>query len=191
MADTLATFIEAASSGRLVQFRYLKYPKSTNNPWRLAEPYSMSDGKQDLLLYTFQVDPTPDGYRSFMLHKIADASVTDTMYIPRRTVTIDGAVVQPSRAVPEPAWTDAARAYRDQITIAMADGEVTVDDQHACLLLAREVGLSTEERDYVHASLFHRILGAALDDGRLTDDERKQFRFMHRTLASLGYAPGA
>ncbi len=158
---------------------------------REVEPYALTDGRQDLLVYCFQRDPEPDGYRSFMLHKIADAEITERMYLPRRAVTIDAAEIESRGIEPMPAWTDPARRYRDHITAIMADGEVKPEEIHSCLLTAREVGLSVEERDYVHASLFHRILGAVLDDGKMSDAERRQIRFMQRTLAALGYAPGA
>ena len=83
---------------------------------------------------------------------------------------------------------DATQAYRDMIGDALADGRidaVELNEMHA----ARDT-LKVEIARYVHASIYHRCLGAVLDDNKITDAELDELSMLHDLFAMLGWAVG-
>lgn len=184
----LGTLIAAARQQRRVLMWYRKAVSRTPVAERLVEPYSLNTGKQDTLIRCYQVGPEA-GWRTFMVHKIERLEVTPEVYFPRRKVTLCDAEVEPTYE-PSPFWSEARRDYRDIVCDALADGTVSARELADIKALLVERGLTHDDTRYVHASLFHRCLGAVLEDGFVSEEEVAEIRFLHRVFAALGWTVG-
>ncbi|MCH7872315.1 MAG: twin-arginine translocation signal domain-containing protein [Planctomycetes bacterium] len=69
-----------------------------------------------------------------------------------------------------------------------ADDRVTREERDEIEEFSKEHSLNIERRRFVHAALFHRCLGAVLDDGVIDAQERAQLKFLDRVLSSLGWS---
>lgn len=155
---------------------------------RTIEPYTWVEGKQDLMIRAYQVEPEP-GWRFFMCHKIEEARDAGSAFKPRRAVHLPDGVISESYK-PTPNWTEGRKAYRDLVGDALADGKIDAAEREEIGRVRRVYNLTPDDVRYVHAALYHRCLGAIIDDGWITDDEQEQIRYLHRTMTALGWAVG-
>lgn len=186
--EHLGVLVKAARSSNRVLMWYRKAVSRKPIVERLVEPYNLITGKQDMLVRCYQVGPEA-GWRTFMVHKIERLEVTPEIYHPRRKATICDAELQPVYE-PSPFWTDARKDYRDIVCDALADGNVSAQEMTDIKAFLVDRGLTHDDTRYVHASLYHRCLGAVLEDGFVSEDEVKEIRFLHRVFAALGWTVG-
>ncbi len=188
--DAVALLQAAAAATCLARIRYLKHPTLEKNPWRTVEPYGFTQGKQDMMIRCHQIDPE-DGWRFFMVHKIAEVDVTKEKFVPRVRVTMPtGQVHTPFGNDVEAPWSDRVQRYRDAVSDALADGTVSPDELTELRRLIESSGITQGEREFVHVSLYHRCLGAVLDDKVIDVEEKMQLRFLHRVMGHLGWSIG-
>lgn len=154
---------------------------------RVVEPYNLTQGKEDVMVRCYQLYPV-EGWRYFMVHKIRDVADAGVQFIPRRDVTLptDETITfgGPRRDAP---WTEGMLQYRDAVSDALADGIVRKEEFDEVRAVARQVGLTQEQIRYVHASLFHRCLGAVLRDGTVGEGQLAELRLVQRVLHGLGW----
>lgn len=184
----VACFVESARQRRLVRFIYRKHLAREPNPIRVAEPYTFAEGKQDLMIRCYQIEPE-EGWRFFMAHKLDSATMLDDRFHPRRTITLPTGEVD--FKAPREEWTTSRRAYRDLVSDAMADGTVGPAEFTAIREHRAAHALTDDDIRFVHASLTHRCLGAILDDGEISEQELLQIRFVFGVMSRLGWAPSA
>lgn len=184
----LQTIVTAGLQRHLVEVLYRKKATATHEPLRLVEPYGLTQGKQDPLVRCYQIRPE-EGWRFFMIHKLEQARDTGAAFTPRAHITLDRCILEKPQEDLGP-WTPSLRAYRNVVSDALADGKLTrgeVQEAEAC---RTEHGLAPEQVRFVHASLYHRCLGAVLEDGVFDDAERQQIKFVHLVLRHLGWSVG-
>lgn len=186
--------IQCAKANRLARLWYRKgATRHTMRP-RLVEPYCFREGSQDLMVKCYQVehgdDAAQNGWRFFMIHKIDNVEPTDWPFHPRTKISMPtGEVAESSE--PSPGWfSEGRREYRDLIGDAMADGIVTAADIDAINACRRAHNLSDDDIRYVHTAVYHRCLGAVLDDGHLSREELLQIRFLHKVMKAFGWSIG-
>lgn len=138
------------------------------------------------MVRAFQLKPQ-SGWRFFMIHKLEDVVDTGKPFKPRRKITLPQLKIA-QRYEKNETWTSALKQYRNLVGDAMADGTVTTDELQEIEALKREKGLTIENIRFVHASMFHRCLGAIIEDNIVDEDERMQIRFLHRVLSKLGWS---
>lgn len=180
--------VDLASANRCVEIWYRKGATSEPIHPRTIEPYTWVEGKQDLMIRAYQVEPEP-GWRFFMVHKIEAARDAGSAFKPRRAVHLPTGIISESY-IPTPNWTEGRRLYRDLVGDAMADGKLDAAERAEIARVHRAYELTAADTRYVHASIYHRCLGAIIDDGWITDDEQDQIRYLHRVMTALGWAVG-
>lgn len=180
--------VDLASANRCVEIWYRKGATSEPIHPRTIEPYTWVEGKQDLMIRAYQVEPEP-GWRFFMVHKIEAARDAGSRFKPRRAVNLPTGIISESYT-PTPNWTEGRRQYRDLVGDAMADGKLDAAERVELARLRLAYELTADDTRYVHASIYHRCLGAIIDDGWITDDEQEQIRYLHRVMTALGWAVG-
>jgi len=187
VAEHMKKLIELAQNRRVVELAYRKHLSSGEAVPRLVEPYNFTQGQQDVILRCYQLEPD-QGWRFFMVHKIDEIRDGGEPFQPRVTVTLDEADLDPSkRPQGSGVWSDRVKRYRDLVSDAMADETVTKDELEEIRGYVKDSGLTEEERKFVHASLFHRCLGAVIEDGEVSTSEVAQIQFLHRVLKALGW----
>ena len=162
MQTQMKSLTELGTSKRLAAVRYRKSFRGGNSLVRLIEPYTFTRGEQDIMLRCYQLEPDA-GWRFFAVNKISQVS--------------DEAV-----------WTEDLLAYSELVSGALADDRVTREERDEIEEFSKEHSLNIERRRFVHAALFHRCLGAVLDDGVIDAQERAQLKFLDRVLSSLGWS---
>ena len=162
----------ACAKGRtLASFVYLKHATRDNNPIRLAEPYGFVEGRQDVMVRAYQIVPE-EGWRFFMAHKLTEAEDTREPFHPRRRITLPTGVVDDVyRSGPVEEWDEARRGYRDLVSDTMADGTVTPLELEEIRVYRVRHRMQNPDVRFVHANLYHRVLGAVVDDGRVDTEE--------------------
>ena len=183
-----------AATRRLAVMYYRKGVTRAKIPPRLVEAYTFTEGKQDLMVRCFQLEQDGDagvsGWRFFMSHKIDRVEPTSIEFKPRRRITLPTGEVCDS-FLPSEHWeNDGRRVYRDFVGDALADGAIDAGERFDLEGIKQKYKLTPDDIRYVHASVYHRCLGAVLDDGFLTDDEESQIRFLHGAMSSLGWSVG-
>jgi predicted DNA-binding transcriptional regulator YafY len=186
--ERLDELIALGEDHRAVRVHYRSRLTPTQLLGRVIEPYNLTQGKEDVLVRAYQLEPE-EGWRYFMAHKIDRVEDAGRTFEPRREVTL----AQDSRLIFEPPragtpWTDAMRRYRDLVVDALAEGLVgkpMFDEIHD---FAASSGLTDEQVRYVHASLFYRLLGAILRDGTVAEPQLAEIRHVQRVLKGLGWA---
>ncbi|MEO0513224.1 MAG: WYL domain-containing protein [Planctomycetota bacterium] len=185
--DKMARLVELADKRRLVEIHYRKHLTSGEAVPRVVEPYNFTRGQQDVILRCYQLEPDR-GWRFFMVHKVERVEDGGEAFEPRVRVTLSRAdIASQQQAQTSGSWSDRVRRYRDLVSDAMADGTLTVDETEAIRRYAAESGLTDDERNYVHAAIFHRCLGTIVEDGEVQLQEREQIQFLHRVLDKLGW----
>ena len=187
VTDHMKQLIELAQNRRVVELSYRKHLTSAEAVPRLVEPYNFTQGQQDVILRCYQLEPD-QGWRFFMVHKIDEIKDGGEPFQPRVKVTLNESDLDPSkRPQTSGAWSDRVKRYRDLVSDAMADETVTKEELEEIRSYVSDSGLSEEERKYVHAALFHRCLGAVIEDGEVSSAEVAQIQFLHRVLKALGW----
>lgn len=189
MSETpVQTLIRLARGHRVAELYYRKGATDHTIKPRLIEAYNWTEGKQDIMVRAYQIAPE-EGWRFFMVHKIARVGDGGVDFHPRKPVSLPDGVVTEAYE-PSPHWEDPRRAYRDLVSDALADGKIDRDEAAAINKFVSESGLTEADKRYVHASLYHRCLGAVLDDGFLDDVELMQIWFLHEVFKRLGWHVG-
>jgi hypothetical protein len=150
---------------------------------REIEPYSLSQGKQDVMLRAFQVTPAP-GWRFFMLHKICGAR-PGRPFQPRRSISITRGVVHETFE-PWANWTTAVQGYRNMVRDVLADMEVTDGEREALERFRVDHSISRAQMRAVHYSLFQQCLGTMLSDGLVEDSEIEHACMLNDCLDKCG-----
>lgn len=193
MNEHVDTIVEMARNSRLAVIYYRKgISKGVSKP-RLVEPYAFVQGKQDLMIRCFQLqhgdDAGESGWRFFMGHKIEGADTTGIAFKPRRPIKLPTGEVE-TKITESEHWTESRKLYRDIVADALADGWIDPAEAVAIKEFKVQHNLTEDDTRFVHASVYHRCLGAVIDDGFLTDREREEMRFLHTAMRSLGWAVG-
>ncbi len=188
-SEQIDQLIRIASDHKLVQFRYLKKATRHDAPLRVVEAYNFSQGRQDPMIRCYQIEPQ-EGWRFFMLHKIEGVSDTGVAFRPRRKVTLCTGLID-DRVESSSNWPDIRRGYRNLISDSLADGTLSKSELVDINDYVLANGLREQDIRFVHASIYHRCLGAILDDGIVGDDEEKQIRFLDRALSYIGWSPSS
>jgi hypothetical protein len=188
------TLVEMASKNCLAVMYYRKGVTRDKLPARLVEPYSFTEGRQDLMIRCYQVQKDQDaddaGWRFFMAHKIDHVEPTRLAFKPRRRVVLPTGVVTEATSH-NPHWaTDGRRVYRDLVGDALADGTLDEGERYDLEGVRQKYKLTADDVRFVHASVYHRCLGCVIDDGFLTEHEMDQIRFLHRAMRQLGWSIG-
>lgn len=190
----IETLIDAAANTRLAVMFYRKGVTRAAIPARLVEPYSFTDGKQDIMVRCYQLQQDDDaslsGWRFFMAHKIDRVEPTTIQFKPRRRISLPTGEVT-AQYEPSPHWSDEGRRlYRDLVGDAIADGSISPGERFDISAVKAKCKLKEEDIRFVHASVYHRCLGAVLDDGFIADHELEEIRFLHQAMRMLGWAVG-
>lgn len=188
------SLIDAASNQRLAVLFYRKCVRSDVTKPRLVEPYSFSDGRQDLMVRCYQLehdgDASESGWRFFMSHKIANVEKTTLPFRPRRKITLPTGEVKQA-CIPDLNWeSEGRRVYRDYVADALADGVLSPHEKFDIEGVKQRFKLKDEDIRFVHAALYHRCLGEVLLDGCVDQDELSQIKFLHEALRQMGWAVG-
>jgi predicted DNA-binding transcriptional regulator YafY len=180
--------VNLAKANRCGELYYRKgATRETIRP-RIVEPYAFVQGKQDLMVHCYQLLPE-EGWRYFMAHKIDRVADGGEPFTPRRSISMPtGEVDEVYR--PDPLWSEGRRSYRDLVGDALADGSMDAEEREEVERVIRVYSLTMDDIRFVHASLYHRCLGAVIEDGFVTDVEIEQIRFLHRTLWQIGWCVG-
>lgn len=192
--EHVQTLIDMAGKRFLAVMYYRKGATSNGLKPRLVEPYSFADGQQDLMIRAYQLEHGGNseeyGWRFFMAHKIDKVEPTRLPFKARRAISLPkGVIAEASR--PTVHWKhDGRRAYRDAVSNALADGTIDAGERFDIEKTRQEYDLAPDDVRFVHASLYHRCLGAVLDDGFMSEAEIEQIDFLHRAMRSLGWFVG-
>lgn len=193
-SEAVQSLIKLAERGMRAVLYYRKgATRETIRP-RVVEPYTFNVGKQDLLIKCWQLqhgdNAEESGWRFFMAHKIDAVEPTSIKYHPRIKVTLPAAEVE-SVFIYDPAWDhEGRRAYRDYVGDALADGVIDAGERFDIEGIKQKFSLTMDDIRFVHASIYHRCIGAVLDDGFVKDEEVEQIRFLHKMLWQLGWCVG-
>jgi len=185
-STVLKTLAELGSQRRLAELYYRKGVATKSLPRRLVEPYTLTQGAQDAMVLCYQIEPE-EGWRFFMLDKIDRVADAGAIFNPRRKIRIDAGETD-LRYEERPYWTPELQTYRDMVSDALADGKVTKEERLEIETFAMSNGISLQQLRFVHASIFHRCLGAIIEDGEVDAEERAQLQFLHRVLQALGWS---
>lgn len=193
MNEHVDTIVEMAKQSRLVVIYYRKgISRGVSKP-RLIEPYAFVQGKQDLMVRAFQLqhgdDQGESGWRFFMSHKLEGADPTGITFRPRRPIKLPTGVVDSPDSLSEH-WSEGRQRYRDIVADALADGWIDPAEAVRLKEFKLKHSLTDDDTRFVHASIYHRCLGAVLDDGFISDREVEEIRFLHTAMRSLGWAVG-
>jgi predicted DNA-binding transcriptional regulator YafY len=187
--EAFAVLSDCAARKKLAAVVYRKHFESGASLVRVVEPYTLVTGKQDTMALCWQREPE-EGWRYFMLHKLDRVEPLAQGFKPRRKVDMHEGTVS-FRYKPDPAWTAEMATYRDVISDALADGTVSADEWNQIANFRNGARtLTMDQVRFVHASLFHRLLGAIIDDGQVSEDERRQLALVHSLFHSLGWTVG-
>lgn len=193
MSEHIDTIVDMARLGRLAVIYYRKgVAKGVSKP-RLIEPYTFVQGKQDLMIRGFQLqhgdDTDESGWRFFMSHKIEGAEPTGIEFKPRRQIKLPTGEIETKTAISEH-WSESRQLYRDIVADALADGWIDPSEAVAIKEFKARHSLTDDDTRFVHAAVYHRCLGAVIDDGFVTERELEEIRFLHTAMRSLGWAVG-
>lgn len=180
--------VALARENRLAEVVYRKALTDRSPGTRKVEFYSLTQGREDVMLRAYQVSYRP-GWKFFMLHRLVEVKDAGRPFVPRRPVT---ASLEELRRVYEPwaRWDDAVREYRDLVLAALADMTVTREEARALARFRKDRAVSDEMMRSVHASVFSNCLAHILDDGVVDDAEREEIRHLHVCFGRLGWAVG-
>ena len=151
---------------------------------RLVEPYSYTQGKQDVMVRCFQVEPE-EGWRFFMHHRIREVQASGKPFHPRTKTTICDGVLHETFA-PWDQWTEIAKEYRNLIVDALADMNLDEGERESIRAFSSLHGIPEQTSASVRCSIFHACMTHFLDDGIMTVDERRQLRIINGFLQRLG-----
>lgn len=186
--DVVKEIVQLAQHHRVAAIRYRKHATRELDPLRLVEPYNFTQGKQDMMIRCFQIEPKP-GWRFFMIHKIDEVKDAGQDFHPRVKITLsDGDIDTRYRDEVASVWREGLQQYRDMVSDALADGFVSRSELKEIDKCKRAHSIRDDEAKYVHISLYHRCLGAVLDDEKVDNEEIAQIRFLHRVLSQLGWS---
>jgi predicted DNA-binding transcriptional regulator YafY len=187
--EILDQLTDLAVKQRVVVLTYQKSLSDSNPPKRLIEPYSLSQGKQDIMLRAYQLEPE-EGWRFFMLHKIVEISDNGSPFTPRRKVTIQtGEIFQTFQ--PYENWTDAVQKYRNMVLSFLSDRIITEDEKIQLQKFVKKHNLQLTEIRSVHFSIFSECLQHILKDGIVDDGEAQEIGLLNNCLISCGYGIGS
>lgn len=186
--------VDLAAKSTLAVLYYRKSASGRDAKPRLVEPYSFSEGREDLLIRCYQLEHDGDagesGWRFFMAHKIQHVEATRIPFRPRRKISLPTGEVTRT-AEPNPHWQhEGRREYRDRVSDALADGRLRADEIFDLEEIKSRHKLTPDDVRFVHASLYHRCLGSILEDGSVSEDELEQIRFLHSSMRYLGWCVG-
>ncbi len=176
--------IPIAKSSHIAAIQYQKAVLDNNPIIRLIEPYSLVQGKQDIMLRAFQVDAEA-GWRFFMLHKIIKVSDHGTTFTPRRKITLTDGVIT-NTYNPFESWTPPVQKYRDLILETLADMQVTEREQKIIRDFRKVNNISTTDMLTVHNSIFNNCQKQILCDGIIDTEETKQLSELNQCLGMCG-----
>ncbi|MFA6636727.1 MAG: WYL domain-containing protein [Candidatus Omnitrophota bacterium] len=176
---------ELAVKHHVVSLVYQKSLSDLTPSPRLIEPYSLSQGKQDIMLRAYQLAPE-EGWRFFMLHKIIGISDNGTSFKPRKKVTIQTGEITPTFH-PYESWTDAVQKYRNMVLSFLSDRVITEGEKKKLQKFVEEENLQISEIRGVHLSIFSECLQHVLRDGIVDDGEAREIELLNNCLTSCGY----
>ena len=174
-----------AERNHVAVIQYKKSPLDNNPPLRLIEPYSVTQGKQDMLLRAYQLD-AEEGWRFFMLHKIIDVRDHGTIFTPRRKVTLAQGIIT-HVFEPYEAWNQSVKEYRDLILSVLSDMRVTNWEKEAIDGFKLRNKISDPQIRSVHLSIFSTCLQHKLSDGLIEDEEESEIHTINECLTICGY----
>lgn len=181
--STLQIIESAASSRHIIRIRYRKTDSDLNPPHRLAEPYSMSQGRQDIMLKAYQIEPE-NGYRFFVLQKIVDVVDTGNTFTPRRAIR-KKTIKDCENNIPDN-WPDRMKAYQGLVMGILADSIVTAQELRAAETCRQTRSISDNERRLVHECLYMDCFRNIMADGAIDDEERSALISIDKNLSLLG-----
>ncbi len=85
---------------------------------------------------------------------------------------------------------DKLYTYIEAVKCAVADRVIDPVEMKSVAELQRSLGLSIGHLRFVHAAIFHAILGDAIEDHLIDRDEVADLGTLHACLRELGWAPG-
>jgi hypothetical protein len=175
---------DLATRERLIEIQYQKAPIDTDPPWRVIEPYTMTSGKQDVMLRAYQIDPEP-GWRFFMLHKIKAARDSGKSFRPRRRITAASGQVHHVYD-PYESWSADVCEYRDMVLNILADNYPDPSEILALKSFREKNKLTFDNMRSVHGSIFNNCLTHVLVDGLINDEEQDLITRLHDNLKQCG-----
>ena len=89
-----------------------------------------------------------------------------------------------------PSRADQLHEYMDAVNAAVADLEITQDEVAYLQTKRAQLKLAVEELRAVHGRVFAAVLGEALADSWISNEEWLRVRALHDCLRQLGWAPG-
>jgi len=173
-----------AKQNHLVLIKYQKTAIDIDPPHRLIEPYSLTQGKQDIMLRAYQILPE-EGWRYFMFHKIIAIDDGNADFTPRRKMTfIEGFITYTYE--PCEAWNNSAQNYRNMILDCLADMKITLEEKTKIENFKRAHNITPEQIRSIHASIFANCLNHILSDGIIEDNEQSQLNILNQCLIDCG-----
>lgn len=188
MSSPVEFLVELASRQRAAYLYYRKGATSAALKKRVVEAYKFTQGKQDMMVRCFQTEPE-EGWRFFMLHKIERVEDSGRSFEPRAKITLDTGVIADDYGVSD-AWSDPVQEYRNMVCAALADGVVTPFEKALLGQFKSDNKLTLDQVRYVHGSIFHRCLGAILEDGVIDNAELKELAWLQSVFHELGWSVG-
>jgi len=184
--SALNRLIELSGQKRKTALSYKRHGNDVSER-RVVEAYNLTNGKGDLLVRCFQVEPD-EGWRFFSISRIESVDDAGDSFVPRVPLSLASIEIDPrmqesfSRGPTTP-----EKQYEALIVDAMTDGVVTEEEFGAIAKFVADSNLSDEDRMLVHAKLMHECLGAIIEDNAVEPAERELITFLHKTLARLGW----
>lgn len=183
-AGVLEDLADLARKREMAVLWYQKAVGEKLTAGRLVEPYSYTQGKQDVMVRCYQIEPE-EGWRFFMHHRIHRVHASGKTFKPRTKTTICDGVLHEAFE-PWDQWTEIAKEYRNKICEALADMNLDETEREQIKAFSSIHSIPEETSASVRGAIFHACMTHFLDDGRLTVYERVQLAKLNDFLRELG-----
>jgi hypothetical protein len=179
--EVIHAIVEAAHGPSLLG---IVYRKSVIEPdlERLIEPYAWSQGKSDLMLRAYQLQPA-EGWRFFMVHRIAKARIAQP-FTPRRKVNLTTGEIHTDFESWN--WPERVVQYRALVLDVLADMEVNEGERQMLDQFRQDNGIRPEEMLGVHYQIFQGCLNTMLGDGLIESHESGELKQVNGLLKRCG-----
>lgn len=183
--EQMNALIDLAKKNRVAKIIYQKASTDLNPHPRLIEPYSLTQGKQDIMLRAYQLDPE-EGWRYFMFHKITQISDGDKIFTPRRRMSFIHGIVAKTYE-PYEAWNESVQEYRNIVLNCLADYKITKKESFMLENFKSTNNITPEQMRSVHASIFSNCLNHIISDGIVDTSEEQQLFTINVCLSACGW----
>jgi predicted DNA-binding transcriptional regulator YafY len=180
----LDSLTDLAAKKHVAAIKYQKALNDTDPKQRLIEPYSLSQGKQDIMLRAFQISPEA-GWRFFLLHKIVEVVDQGSSFKPRGKVSLPTGQISKTYE-PYENWTEPIQKYRDLVLSALADRCVSESEKKRLKKFTEKNAISIDDIRVVHLNILYVCFQHALSDGVVDEAEMRDIEKLNSCLLECG-----